>query len=144
MTYRFRSAQYANPDNTSAIAITQEAGAVLVTRDDMPELWAAMLKAASPSPYASPLPMVPRKTAMWRARTIMKMTPHGDGILFNAVTAAIAVLPDSAQKAAAEEALERGDLFDMDGVFVPMLAFAVGIDEPQILDLIAQAEALPA
>lgn len=94
------------------------------------------VEAAPPSP--------PRSVAMWRARTIMKVTPWGDGTLFDAVQASIEGLGDLTQKAAAEEVLERGDVFDRDGVLVPMLTQAVGISEDQIDDLMMQAADLPA
>jgi len=92
----------------------------------------------------APEPQPPRSVAMWRARTIMKVTPRGDGTLFDAVQAAIAALTDPLQKASAEEALERGDVFDRDGVFVPMLAYGLGITEKQLDELMEQAAALPA
>lgn len=85
-----------------------------------------------------------RSVAMWRARTIMKVTPWGAGTLFEAVQSAIASLADPLQKAAAEEALERGTDFDRDGVFVPMLAQIVGISDEQLDDLMHQAADLPA
>ena len=94
-------------------------------------------------PVVPDLP-APRSVAMWRARTIMKVTPWGEGTLFQAVQAAIAGLEDPLQKAAAEEALERGSDFDRDGVFVPMLASVVGISDEQLDELMAQAAALPA
>lgn len=96
--------------------------------------------ASLPKPSERP----PRSVAMWRARTIMKVTPWGDGTLFQAVQAAIAALTDPLQKASAEEALERGDVFDRDGVFVPMLAQAVGISDDQLDEMMEQAAALPA
>jgi len=86
----------------------------------------------------------PRCVAMWRARTIMKVTPWGEGTLFDAVQQAIAALADPLQKAAAEEALERGDLFDRDGMFVPMLSKALGISDEQLDTLMQQAADLPA
>lgn len=86
----------------------------------------------------------PRIIAMWRARTIMKTTPWEGGTLFDAVQTAIGEINDPLQRAAAEEALERGTDFDRDGVFVPMLAQAVGISDEQLDDLMDQAAALPA
>lgn len=85
-----------------------------------------------------------RVTAMWRARTIMKLTPWGEGTLFDAVIAAIAQLTDPVTRVTAEEALARGDVFDRDGSFVPMLAAVVGLSDEQMDDLIVQANALPA
>lgn len=95
-------------------------------------------------PPVPPPPPAPRSTAMWRARTIMKVTSWEGGTLFQAVQDAIAGLSDPLQQATAEEALERGDIFDRDGVFVPMLAAIVGIGDEQLDELMAQAAALPA
>lgn len=84
-----------------------------------------------------------RTTPMWRARTIMKQTPFANGTLFDAVTTAITTLaPD--MRAAAEEVFERGDIFDMDGQFVPVLAFMLGVTEEMMLELIELANELPA
>lgn len=94
-------------------------------------------------PVPDPVPPL-RSVAMWRARTIMKVTPWGDGTLFQAVQSAIAGLTDPLQKASAEEALERGDIFDRDGVFVPMLMQLVGVTEEQMDDFMEQAAALQA
>jgi hypothetical protein len=99
---------------------------------------------AAHDPDAIPAPPAPRSVAMWRARTIMKVTAWGDGTLFESVQDAIAGLSDPLQKATAEEALERGDLFDRDGVFVPVLAGVVGISDEQLDDLMEQAAGLPA
>lgn len=94
-------------------------------------------------PAPDPVPPV-RSVAMWRARTIMKVTPWGAGTLFQAVQAAIAGLTDPLQKASAEEALERGDVFDRDGMFVPMLMQLVGVTEEQMDEFMEQAAALAA
>lgn len=91
-----------------------------------------------------PEPVALRSVAMWRARTIMKTTPWEGGTLFDAVQTAIGEINDPLQRAAAEEALERGTDFDRDGVFVPMLAQAVGISDEQLDGLMQQAAALPA
>lgn len=91
-----------------------------------------------------PPPPAPRSTAMWRARAIARVTPHGEGTLFDAVLAAIDGLTDPTLKAAATEAWERGTVFDLDGQLVPILMAALGLTEADVLPLIADAEALPA
>lgn len=144
MTYTILSAGFANPEHTAAIVQTEEAGAIVASETDTPELWAAVLKVATPADYVAPSAHVPRSVAMWRARTIMKVTPWKGGTLFQAVQAAIAGLTDPLQKASAEEALERGDVFDRDGVFVPMLAGGLGLSDEQLDELMEQAAALPA
>lgn len=55
MTYTFLSAAYANPQHTSAVAITVEAAAVALSEADTPEAWAAMLDAVTPLDYVPPL-----------------------------------------------------------------------------------------
>jgi hypothetical protein len=46
--YTILSAYYANAERTAVIAMTQEAGAVVVSERDRPELWAQMLSRAIP------------------------------------------------------------------------------------------------
>jgi hypothetical protein len=112
---------------------------------DLREIYDAWIaEGNAPEEYLAPPPGAPRSVAMWRARTIMKVTQWQGGTLFQAVQAAIAGLTDRLQQAIAEEALERGDIFDRDGVFVPMLAAVVGISDEQLDELMAQAAALPA
>lgn len=116
-------------------------GTVMIIRDGEP---VEINETELDRPTTPLSPSVPRSIAMWRARTIMKVTPWGEGTLFEAVQAAIAGLTDPLQKASAEEALERGDLFDRDGVFVPLLAQAVGITDELLDEMMEQAAALPA
>lgn len=91
-----------------------------------------------------PPPPSLRSTAMWRARAIAKVTPHGGGTLFDAVVAAIASMTDPLVQAAASEAWERGTTFDLDGQIVPVLMGALGMTEEDVLPLIEAAESLPA
>jgi hypothetical protein len=53
-------------------------------------------------------------------------------------------LEDPLQRAMAEEPLERGDIFDRDGLFVPMLMNLVGVSDEQMDVFMTQVEALPA
>lgn len=94
-------------------------------------------------PEPEPTP-APRSTAMWRARAIAKVTPHGGGTLFDAVVTAIEAMTDPLVQAAASEAWERGTTFDLDGQIVPVLMAALGMTEEDVLPLIEAAEALPA
>lgn len=96
-----------------------------------------------PDPEPEP-PHVPRSTAMWRARAIAKVTPHGDGALFDAVVAAIDGMSDPLAQAAASEAWERGATFDLDGQLVPLLMSSLGMTEGDVVPLIEAAESLPA
>ena len=51
MTYTILSAKFANPEHTAAVIETEEAGAVLVSAADTPELWAEMLGSIQPAVY---------------------------------------------------------------------------------------------
>jgi hypothetical protein len=55
-TYTIISAQYANPDHTSAVIITEEAAAVAISEIDTPDLWVAMLGEVTPAAYEPPAP----------------------------------------------------------------------------------------
>lgn len=52
--YVFVSAQYANGDRTSAVALTVNHGAILISSVDSPDLWGRMLDAVQPTPFAPP------------------------------------------------------------------------------------------
>ena len=67
MTYTITGAKYANAENTAAVLNTQEAGAVLVSARDTPELWAAMLTWGTPSAYESPV-VVPMEVGRVQAK----------------------------------------------------------------------------
>ena len=56
MTYTYLSAQFANPEQTAATAITEEFGAVLVSISDKPDEWARLLKDVPDiAPYEAPV-----------------------------------------------------------------------------------------
>lgn len=54
MTYTILSAAFANAEHTAAVLQTQEAGAVLASERDTPDLWAAMQAAVTPAAYVVP------------------------------------------------------------------------------------------
>jgi len=54
MKYSILSAAYANEERTAAIVKTTEAGAILASQADTPELWKAMQAAAEVSDYTPP------------------------------------------------------------------------------------------
>jgi len=64
MTYTIQSAKYANAENTAAVLLTAESGAVLVSEVDRPELWAAMLAWGTPDDYATPPAPAPSWTPL--------------------------------------------------------------------------------
>jgi len=54
MTYTFLSAQYANAENTAAVAVTVEAAAVVLSEADTPTEWAALIAWGTPDAYEAP------------------------------------------------------------------------------------------
>ena len=48
------SATYANAEHSAATIETDEAGVLSISAADQPDLWAAMLAAVAPAPYARP------------------------------------------------------------------------------------------
>jgi hypothetical protein len=83
--YTITGAKYANPDNTAAVIQTSEAGPVLVSVADKPDLWAAMLAWGTPSAYEVPVvvPMevgrVQAKIWLHRAGKLTAVQTHIDG-----------------------------------------------------------------
>jgi hypothetical protein len=55
MNYTILSARYANPGHNAAVIETEQAGPVLASERDTPELWAQMLAATEPQAYAPPV-----------------------------------------------------------------------------------------
>lgn len=144
MMYTIQSARYANAEITAAIVSTEEAGDVLASEQDTPELWAQMLEWGMPDDYSTPATIAPRAIAMWRALTIMEVTPRGEGTMLDAVMSKIETIEDPLQRAAAKNALSRGDTFDRDGVFVPLLMDLVGVSDEEMDEFMDQAARLPA
>lgn len=54
MTFTIISANYANPEHTAAVMVTEEAGAVAVSLLDSPELWADLHEWGTPDDYVEP------------------------------------------------------------------------------------------
>lgn len=48
------SARYTNPDNTAAVAVTDDLGAVLISQQDSPQQWAALHAWGTPEAYVAP------------------------------------------------------------------------------------------
>ncbi|MGO4670097.1 hypothetical protein [Bosea sp. 2RAB26] len=54
MTYTILSAQYANQEHTAAVAMTEEAAAVLTSQADTPDLWVAVHEWGEPLAFEPP------------------------------------------------------------------------------------------
>ncbi len=73
MTYTILAATFTNPEHSAAEIITQEAGPVLASAADMPEVWHAVL-AASPMAYQAPKDPQP-KTALEKMQAFLVANP---------------------------------------------------------------------
>ena len=112
MSYTILSAQYVNAANTAAVIQTQEAAAVLLSSDDTPTEWAAMLAWGTPSAYSAPPDPVPDQITrlqfakgMWQAGrlTLAQAKNVAGGVAVPTVVAAeIAALPTQALRDDAE------------------------------------------
>jgi hypothetical protein len=70
--YTIVSAKFANAAHTAALLMTEEAGAVLASERDTPELWAAMHAACLPSDYSEP---------EWRPAALTELKARRDRLM---------------------------------------------------------------
>lgn len=70
MILTIQGAAFANAEHTAAVLQTLEAGAVLASAVDTPELWAAMLAQGTPAPYEPPHE-VPEVVSPFQARAAL-------------------------------------------------------------------------
>ena len=89
-------------------------------------------------------PPVPQETALFRARAIMKITPHRDGMLFDHVMEEIERIEDPMAKALAQEAIEYANVMTRHGTLIGYIAPRLGLRDEFIDELFIRAEALPA
>lgn len=143
-TYTITGAAYANAGRTAAVIQTAEAGGVLVSQQDTPDLWAAMLARGSVAAYAEPQPPVPTKVPLFQARFVMGQTQHGNGTLLDAVKAAIEAMPNDADRALALEAFAGSPTISRRGRLVTMLAPTLGLSDAALDALFRAAAAVEA
>lgn len=86
---------------------------------------------------SAPPAKVPTEIPAWKGRTILRLTPAGDGTLWDAVQAAIAGLPDQ-QRIAAEEVL-GGTVWSRSSPTLAALAAALNLASEQVDALFAAA-----
>lgn len=86
---------------------------------------------------SAPPARVPTEIPAWKGRTILRLTPAGDGTLWDAVQAAIAGLPDQ-QRIAAEEVL-GGTVRSRSSPTLAALAAALNLASEQVDALFAAA-----
>lgn len=93
MTYTILSAAFANAEHTAAVLQTQEAGAVLASEADTPDLWAAMQAAVTPTAYSVPFNQA---AALARLRDVRKPILDAlSGMLARALAKQDTVLADA-------------------------------------------------
>ena len=78
-----------------------------------------------------PIP-VPRAITAWQASAALKLTPFGDGTLYDAATAALAGMPDGAEKTVAQTAFEKDARFVRASPTIAAIADALGLTSAQI------------
>ena len=86
---------------------------------------------------SAPPAKIPTEIPAWKGRTILRLTPAGDGTLWDAVQAAIAGLPDQ-QRIAAEEVL-GGTVWSRSSPTLAALAAALNLASEQVDALFAAA-----
>jgi hypothetical protein len=95
----------------------------------------------TPEPPPEPLP-VPESITAWQAQAALKLTPLGDGTLYDAVVAALAALPDGPEKVVAQTAFEKDAKFVRSSPTIAAIASALGLTSEQVDDLFRLGDSL--
>ena len=91
----------------------------------------------------SPIPLrVPQSITAWQAQAALKLTPLGDGTLYDAVVAALAALPDGSEKVVAQTAFEKDAKFVRSSPTIAAIAGALGLSDAQVDDLFRLGDSL--
>lgn len=87
---------------------------------------------------------VPEQVELFRARYVMAQTPNpqGAGSLLDAVLAAIAAIPDAAERTLATEGINRANALTRRGRLVTTIAPTLGLDDAALDGLFREANAL--
>ena len=78
----------------------------------------------------------------WRVRAIADVTPYGDGMLIDAITALVDSIEDPVQRAISKEVFFGGNTLDRNSDLLVAMAGALGLDGTQLDDLFLQASAI--
>lgn len=135
MMYTILSAQYANADQSAAVLQTQEAGAVLASEHDTPDLWQQMLAEVTPADYVAPS-LVPQSVTKRQAVQALILAGLDDD-----VDALLASMPGVPGKLARAEWRESNTV-ERDRPLVAQLGAQLGLTAQQLDDLFTQAAAL--
>lgn len=90
---------------------------------------------------STPPAKVPAEIAAWRGRAIMRLTPHGDGTLYDAAVAAFEQL-DPQQRVVAEEVF-NGTTYARISPTLAAMAALLGLTSEQVDALFVAAAQLP-
>lgn len=82
------------------------------------------------------------EVAAWRVRAIADVTPYGDGLLIDAITAAINSIVDPLEKAIAQEVFFGGNTLHRTSALLVTMATGLGLSDNQLDDLFQQAYAI--
>lgn len=132
MNYTIISAVYGNPDHSSAVIKTQEVGDVVISQDDTPEEWAALIASGvAVSPYTAP---VPSSVSAFQAKAALMAA----GLYEQSAAAAQAAggMTLLAWQAAGE--------FQRSSPAIAALAAAIGLSDTQVDDLFIAASKITA
>lgn len=75
---------------------------------------------------------VPDEISSWQALAAMKLTPHGDGTLHDAVLATVAGMDDGPEKTVIEAALAAGANFNRKSPAIATISAALGLDQDAV------------
>lgn len=87
-------------------------------------------------------PPVPAEVPMWKALTIMRLTPLGEGTLYSAVLAFLAAIPDADERDLATILFDKAPNLRRDAPLVSDVSAAFGLTDEHIDDLFRAASAL--
>ena len=132
MTYTILSAAFANAEHTAAVIQTQEAGAVLVSEQDTPALWAQL---AQVQPYAPPV-TVPQVVSKFQAKAALR----GAGLLSQVET----LMADPAADPLAVLAWTDAQEFRRSSPTVLSMGAALGLDDAALDALFTTAAGIEA
>lgn len=132
MAYTIISAVYANPNSTSAVLVTVEAGAIAISEADTPEEWAELAASGvTVSPYVAPVPSV---VSAYQAKATLMQA----GLYDKAAAAA------QAAGGLVALAWATATVFERSSPNIATLAAGLGLTDAQVDDLFRAASKITA
>lgn len=87
-----------------------------------------------------PNPPVPQVLTAYQARTAFRLTPYGNGTLFDAVATLIAGLDDSPKSILIKEAWDKATEYHRDSATIVTLAAALGLTSEQVDEVFREGD----